>query len=106
VRRETSPEDVHGMGVAKGILTTLGGMMSHAAVVARAWNIPAVCGVTDVELTESGLLIAGVPVREGDILSIDGETGAVYLGPITAAAAADPYLEILRGWAAEGAIVG
>ena len=106
VRRETSPEDVHGMGAAKGILTTLGGMMSHAAVVARAWNIPAVCGVNDVELTESGLLIAGVLVREGDILSIDGETGAVYLGPITAAAAADPYLEILRGWAAEGATVG
>ena len=101
VRRETSPEDVHGMGVAKGILTTLGGMMSHAAVVARAWNIPAVCGVTDVELTESGLLIGGALVREGDILSIDGETGAVYLGPIAAAAAADPYLEILRGWAAE-----
>jgi pyruvate, orthophosphate dikinase len=103
VRRETSPEDVHGMGVAKGILTTLGGMMSHAAVVARAWNIPAVCGVSDVELTESGLLIAGALIREGDILSIDGETGAVYLGPITAAAAVDPYLEILRDWAAEGA---
>jgi pyruvate, orthophosphate dikinase len=101
VRRETSPEDVHGMGVAKGILTTLGGMMSHAAVVARAWNIPAVCGVTDVELTESGLLIAGALIREGDILSIDGETGAVYIGPIAAAASADPYLEILRGWATE-----
>jgi pyruvate,orthophosphate dikinase len=101
VRRETSPEDVHGMGVAKGILTTLGGMMSHAAVVARAWNIPAVCGVTDVELTDNGLLIAGALIHEGDIISIDGETGAVYLGPITAAAAADPYLEILRDWAAE-----
>jgi pyruvate,orthophosphate dikinase len=75
-------------------------------VVARAWNIPAVCGVTDVELTESGLLIAGALVREGDIISIDGETGAVYLGPIAAAAAADPYLEILRDWAAEVATVG
>jgi pyruvate, orthophosphate dikinase len=106
VRQETSPEDVHGMGVARGILTTLGGMMSHAAVVARAWNIPAVCGVTDVELTDSGLLIAGVLVREGDILSIDGDTGAVYLGPIAATAAVDPYLETLRGWATEVATVG
>ena len=103
VRQETSPEDVHGMGVARGILTTLGGMMSHAAAVARAWNIPAVCGVTGVELTEDGLLIAGALIREGDILSIDGDTGAVYLGSITAAAAVDPYLETLRSWAAEAA---
>jgi len=48
-----------------------------------------------------GIPSAKTVLREGDILSIDGETGAVYLGPITAAAAADPYLEILRGWAAE-----
>jgi pyruvate, orthophosphate dikinase len=106
VRRETSPEDVHGMGVAKGILTTLGGMMSHAAVVARAWNIPAVCGVTDVELNENGLLIADTLIREGDVISIDGDTGAVYLGSIAAAAAVDPYIEILRNWAAEPAITG
>jgi pyruvate,orthophosphate dikinase len=106
VRRETSPEDVHGMGVAKGILTTLGGMMSHAAVVARAWNIPAVCGVTNVELNENGLLIADTLIREGDVISIDGDTGAVYLGSITAAAAVDPYIEILRNWAAEPAITG
>jgi pyruvate,orthophosphate dikinase len=106
VRRETSPEDVHGMGAAKGILTTLGGMMSHAAVVARSWNIPAVCGLAEAELTESGLLIADTLVREGDIVSIDGDTGAVYLGSIAAAATVDPYLEILRTWAAEAAPVG
>jgi pyruvate, orthophosphate dikinase len=105
VRQETSPEDVHGMGVAKGILTTLGGMMSHAAVVARAWNIPAVCGLAEAELTENGLLIEGKLLREGDILSIDGDTGAVYLGPIAAAAAVDPYLEILRTWAVEAATI-
>jgi pyruvate, orthophosphate dikinase len=101
VRRETSPEDVHGMGVAKGIITTLGGMMSHAAVVARAWNIPAVCGLADAELTEEGLRIGQGLIREGDILSIDGDTGAVYRGAIDAVATADPHLEILRGWAAE-----
>lgn len=101
VRRETSPEDVHGMGLAKGIVTTLGGMMSHAAVVARAWNIPAVCGVADAELTEDGLRIGQELIREGDILSIDGDTGAVYRGPIHAEATVDPHLEILRRWAAE-----
>lgn len=101
VRRETSPEDVHGMGVAKGILTTLGGMMSHAAVVARAWNIPAVCALAEAELTAAGLKIADMLVREGDVLSIDGDTGAVHLGPIGAVAAVDPYLERLRSWVAE-----
>jgi pyruvate, orthophosphate dikinase len=101
VRRETSPEDVHGMGVAKGILTTLGGMMSHAAVVARAWNIPAVCGVADVELTENGLVIGNKIFREGDVLSIDGDSGAVYSGTIDSEASIDPYLETLRSWAAE-----
>jgi pyruvate, orthophosphate dikinase len=100
VRRETSPEDVHGMGVAKGIVTTLGGMMSHAAVVARAWNIPAVCGLADAELTEDGLRVGQSLICEGDILSIDGDSGAVYRGPIDAAATIDPHLEILRGWAA------
>lgn len=100
VRRETSPEDVHGMGVAKGVVTTLGGMMSHAAVVARAWNIPAVCGLADAELTDDGLRIGQGLVREGDVVSIDGDTGALYRGQIDAAATVDPHLEILRGWAA------
>ena len=99
VRRETSPEDVHGMGVAKGILTTLGGMMSHAAVVARAWGVPAVCGVVDVEIDGASLRCGDVVYREGDILSIDGDTGAVYAGTIASRVAADPYLVTLREWA-------
>ena len=70
------------MGVAKGILTTLGGMMSHAAVVARAWGMPAVCGVVDVELDGAYLRCGDKVYREGDMLSIDGDTGAVYAGAI------------------------
>jgi pyruvate, orthophosphate dikinase len=101
VRRETSPDDVHGMGVAKGILTTLGGMMSHAAVVARAWGIPAVCGVEDVELADGELRCDGKVYYEGDVLSIDGDAGVVFAGAIASSAAVDPYLEILREWAAQ-----
>jgi len=100
VRRETSPEDVHGMGVAKGILTTLGGMMSHAAVVARAWGVPAVCGVVGVEIDGASLRCGDAVYREGDILSIDGDTGAVYAGAIASRVAVDPYLVTLREWAA------
>jgi pyruvate,orthophosphate dikinase len=99
VRRETSPEDVHGMGVAKGILTTLGGMMSHAAVVARAWGVPAVCGVVGVEIDGASLRCGDAVYREGDILSIDGDTGAVYAGAIASRVAVDPYLVTLREWA-------
>jgi pyruvate,orthophosphate dikinase len=89
------------MGVAKGILTTQGGMMSHAAVVARAWGIPAVCSAAGVELG-GGVLSCGEKIfREGDLLSIDGDTGAVYLGQIDSKADCDPYLAILRNWASE-----
>jgi pyruvate, orthophosphate dikinase len=100
VRRETSPEDVHGMGVAKGFLTTLGGMMSHAAVVARAWGVPAVCGVSGIELDGASMRCGMAVYREGDILSIDGDTGAVYAGAINSNVAVDPYLATLREWAA------
>jgi pyruvate,orthophosphate dikinase len=88
------------MGVAKGILTTLGGMMSHAAVVARAWGIPAVCGVEGVALSEDSLCCAGRVFREGDLLSIDGDSGAIYADRIASVADVDPYLAKLREWAA------
>ncbi|MGH1369520.1 MAG: pyruvate, phosphate dikinase [Maritimibacter sp.] len=100
VRRETSPEDVHGMGVAKGILTTLGGMMSHAAVVARAWGIPAVCAMENVTLDDTGLSCGGHVYREGDVLSLDGTSGLVFSGAIEAEHDVDPYLDTLRAWAA------
>ena len=88
------------MGVAKGFLTTLGGMMSHAAVVARAWGVPAVCGVSGIELDGASMRCGVAVYREGDILSIDGDTGAVYAGAIDSNVAVDPYLATLREWAA------
>jgi len=102
VRRETSPADVHGMSVAAGILTAHGGQMSHAAVVAREWGIPAVCGLAALSIDgEESFAIGGVALREGDVLSIDGTTGDVFLGETTTVAGGeDPYVAILRDWAA------
>ncbi|MFM8249722.1 MAG: pyruvate, phosphate dikinase, partial [Acidimicrobiaceae bacterium] len=102
VRSETSPEDVHGMMVAKGILTSRGGLVSHAAVVARGWGTPAVVGADSVQI-DSKLFRAGdVTVREGDVISLDGTTGEVMLGAmqLTAAEPTKEFQTILK-WADE-----
>lgn len=83
VAQETSPEDMHGMEAAAGILTTRGGLASHAAVVARGWGTPAVCGAEEIQIGDETMSINGQLVRAGDQLSIDGSTGAVYLGSLT-----------------------
>ncbi|GAC1367814.1 MAG: hypothetical protein NVSMB44_33840 [Ktedonobacteraceae bacterium] len=101
VRRETSPKDVHGMSVAQGILTTLGGLMSHAAVVARAWGIPAVCGAEGIVLGENSFSVGDSIYREGDVISIDGESGEVFPGAVAAQHEQDMFLEKLRTWAQE-----
>lgn len=82
VRTETSPEDIHGMHAAQGILTTRGGMTSHAAVVARGMGLPCVCGVGSlrVDMRNRELIAPGVKLREGDIISIDGSSGHVLKG--------------------------
>ena len=82
VKDETSPEDVHGMAIAEGILTTKGGLASHAAVVARGWGKPAVCGAGGITIGESHFSVGGLIVREGDIVSLDGATGEVFLGAV------------------------
>ncbi len=82
VRTETSPEDVHGMAVAEGILTARGGLVSHAAVVARGWGKPAVCGAEAVVITGKTFRVGSVVVSEGDLLSLDGSTGEVVLGAV------------------------
>ena len=85
VRRETSPDDYHGMIVAQGILTSQGGTGSHAAVVARGAGLPAVVGCDALRVDYDArqfTLKDGQTVREGDVLSIDGTTGLVYLGAI------------------------
>jgi len=86
VRQETSPDDVHGMLVAKGILTSRGGTGSHAAVVARGLGLPAVVGCegirVDYERREFTVRGTDKVIREGEVISIDGTTGTVYQGPI------------------------
>ena len=80
VRVETSPEDIGGMAVSKGILTCRGGMTSHAAVVARGMGCPCVsgCGAVNVDELRKTLEVGGVRLNEGDYMAIDGFTGAVY----------------------------
>jgi pyruvate,orthophosphate dikinase len=85
VRRETNPDDLNGMIAAAGILTSRGGKTSHAAVVARGMGKTCVCGVESLDVdTKQRIMRAphGVEVHEGDIISIDGTTGAVYLGEV------------------------
>jgi pyruvate, orthophosphate dikinase len=86
VRQETSPDDVHGMLVAKGILTSRGGTGSHAAVVARGLGLPAVVGCEGIRVDYEERLFevrdSGAIVREGDEISVDGTTGTVYRGAI------------------------
>jgi pyruvate,orthophosphate dikinase len=84
VRIETSPEDIHGMHAAKGILTARGGMTSHAAVVARGMGRPCVSGVGNLAIDAKGknFRVAGREVREGEVITIDGATGEVMLGAV------------------------
>jgi pyruvate, orthophosphate dikinase len=85
VRVETSPEDIHGMHAAEGILTTRGGMTSHAAVVARGMGKPCVsgAGAIRVDYATSTLSTAGITLRKGDVVTIDGSTGQVLAGKVT-----------------------
>jgi len=83
-RTETSPDDIHGMHAAKGILTARGGMTSHAAVVARGMGKPCVCGAADLEVREREkmLRVGSLELGEGDILTIDGGDGTVMSGRV------------------------
>ena len=84
VRRETTPDDYHGMIAAQGILTSAGGTNSHAAVVARGEGIPAVCGADQIRIDvgAKAFTAGGAVVREGDTITIDGFTGNVYVGEL------------------------
>jgi pyruvate,orthophosphate dikinase len=84
VRTETSPEDIHGMHAAAGVLTTRGGMTSHAAVVARGMGRPCVAGAGDLRIDEQQrvMKVRDVVVHDGDMLTIDGGTGEVMLGEV------------------------
>ncbi len=102
VREETKPEDIHGFFASQGILTSRGGKTSHAAVVARGMGKPCVAGAEGIVVqTEQRLAIVGDKViHEGDVITIDGGTGNVYLGEIpTIEPEFSEHLNILLGWA-------
>src|SRR5208282_4138611 len=102
VRIETSPEDIHGMNAAKGILTTRGGMTSHAAVVARGMGRPCVAGAGDLKIDyDAGTMTVGNRVvRAGDAITIDGGTGEVFLGTVpTVKPQLSDDFATLMGWA-------
>jgi pyruvate,orthophosphate dikinase len=84
VRPETSPDDLHGMIAAEGILTSRGGLVSHAAVVARGMGKPAICGAEEVriDLGAKQFVAGGKTVHEGDVISISGTTGEIALGEV------------------------
>ncbi|MCB1512104.1 MAG: pyruvate, phosphate dikinase, partial [Hyphomicrobiaceae bacterium] len=104
VRIETSPEDIHGMHAAAGILTTRGGMTSHAAVVARGMGRPCVsgAGALRIDYKAQTMTVAGTVFQKGDVLTIDGSTGEVLRGAVTMQ---QPELSgdfgVLMGWADE-----
>jgi pyruvate, orthophosphate dikinase len=104
VRIETSPEDIHGMHAARGILTSRGGMTSHAAVVARGMGKPCVCAASGmaIDYREGRFTVGGRTVAKGDQVTIDGSAGTVMLGAVPTV---DPQLSgefaTLMGWADE-----
>ncbi len=102
VRPETTPDDIHGMAASMGILTSQGGKTSHAAVVARGMGKPAVTGVADLLVdVEAGIAHASDhDLREGDLITIDGTTGAVYAGTVDVVNPEElPELHELLQWA-------
>ncbi len=102
VRAETSPDDVHGMARAAGILTSRGGLASHAAVVARGWGIPAVVGADGVVVHDGVVLLAGGrALKAGDVITIDGSSGEVFEGAIGGTSEVVPQARTLLDWATE-----
>jgi pyruvate, orthophosphate dikinase len=107
VRAETSPDDVQGMARAAGILTSKGGIASHAAVVARGWAIPAVVGAREVEVAGGTVRFPGTTLHDGDEITIDGASGAIYRGIVAASSVVVPEAARLLGWARDlGIAVG
>jgi pyruvate,orthophosphate dikinase len=102
VRPETSPDDLHGMIAAEGILTSRGGLVSHAAVVARGMGKPAICGAEalKIDLSAKQFVADGQTVQEGDVISISGTTGEIVIGEV-AVITPEPsgHFGTILGWA-------
>ncbi len=101
VRAETSPDDVHGMARAAGILTSRGGLASHAAVVARGWGIPAVVGAAMIEVRNGKVVVGDRILQPGDVITIDGSSGEVFEGTIPGTTEIVPEARTLLAWARE-----
>ena len=89
------------MARAAGILTSRGGLASHAAVVARGWGIPAVVGAADLEVGDGEVAIGSRTLHAGDVITIDGDTGEVFEGAIAGKAEVVPEARTLLAWAEE-----
>ncbi|MGE5453665.1 MAG: pyruvate, phosphate dikinase [Methylocystaceae bacterium] len=102
VRSETTPDDIHGIVQAQGVLTSRGGMTSHAAVVARGMGKPCVCGCEAIKIGEGCFVVGDLKVYHGDIITVDGSTGNVVLGevPMIEPALTGEF-ETLLAWANE-----
>jgi pyruvate,orthophosphate dikinase len=104
VRTETTPDDIHGIVAAKGVLTSRGGMTSHAAVVARGMGKPCVCGceALRIDYAAAHFTVNGLVINKGDLISIDGATGQVMLGevPMLDPELSPEFMELLQ-WADE-----
>jgi pyruvate,orthophosphate dikinase len=101
VRPDTSPEDVPAMAQAAGVLTSRGGVASHAAVVARGWGIPAVVGAAAVTVEADRIVVGDRAFGAGEILTINGGTGEVFAGRVPGELVPAPEAVVLRGWAEE-----
>ena len=91
VREETNPDDLAGMLASKGVLTSRGGRTSHAALVARQFGIPTICGCSELQIDYKKRTVAanGITLREGDWISIDGNDGVVFTGNLKTEPATD-----------------
>jgi len=102
VRPETTPDDIHGIAAAHGVLTSRGGLSSHAAIVTRAMGKPCVTGAEDAEVDVAAgtLTVGGTVIKKGEVITLDGATGAVYAGelPMVEGAATEELDELLM-WA-------
>lgn len=104
VRTETTPDDIHGVVVAQGVLTSRGGMTSHAAVVARGMGKPCVCGceALNIDYIAKKMTVGDLEIKEGDIITIDGSTGQVIFGEVPLVSPEmTEELRLLLGWADE-----
>ncbi len=109
VRPETSPDDIQGIAAAGGVLTSRGGLTSHAAIVTRAMGKPCVCGAEEVtvDLENECFTVGEVEVRKGDVITVDGSSGSVYQGALALLEAeATPELAKLLSWADDTKQIG